>query len=145
MAGTPKKRAMLLSIDKHDAEIRALVEGGKTLREIESATGFPHQRIHEWLTHASRADWYKSCRRAKATMSAETMLEIMERATRESIAVDRERSKAHQWTAERLDPDNWGNRPLVAVQLNHITTFVDSLRKSNNVKERAARTLEDAE
>jgi hypothetical protein len=131
MAGTPKKRQALATIDARGAEVLALVEEGKSLREIEAVTGFPFQRIHAWLKKPEREEWYKSMKQAKAAACAEESWRVLLGATRDSIPVDREKAKNLQWQAERLDPDEWGNRPQVAVQVNILEAFVEALRMGN--------------
>jgi hypothetical protein len=129
MAGTPKKRAAMVAVQDKAAEVVQLAEAGKSLREIESATGLPYQRVHAWLTHPDRKEWWESVRKSRAAQAAEESHEVLKQATHATIPVDRELSRNLQWLAERLDPDGWGNRPTVAVQVNVAAAFVQAFRE----------------
>jgi hypothetical protein len=128
MAGTPKKRAAMLAVQDKAEEVTRLAEEGKTLREIGEATGLPYQRVHAWVTHADRKEWWDAIRKARASQAAEESHTVLRQATHATIPVDRELSRNLQWLAERLDPDGWGNRPTVAVQVNVAQAFVEAMR-----------------
>lgn len=129
MAGAPKKRAAMLAVEAKAEQVKALAEEGKSLRDIERATGLPYQRIHQWCTAAERAEWWKNIRRSRASKAADDAQAVLDGASRDTITVDRERARNLQWMAERLDPEEWGNRPTVAVQVNLAAAFVQALRE----------------
>lgn len=142
--GNPGPLARFLTVTADPSTPEIIVQrlaGGETLRDITKAWEIPHKRFLAWI--AANAALTEQCKRVLEIAGIEMRmegLEIVDGASAESIAVDKQRALYR----ERLSRDL--NRPLFGkfTQHKHEHSF-DLGERLRRARERQPQTLESVE
>jgi len=120
MAGRPIYREAVVRIEDKGGEAYVLecIMDGHPTAAVAAVCDISRGMLYEWL-HKDNERWerYQEARRIGAHVLAEQALEIVDDATSETIAVDRERARIRQWLAERANPRDFGKEAGVQVNL----------------------------
>lgn len=132
MAGTPKRRAEKALIRARLDEVCEMFAAGHTERQIAELLGVSKGSLYRVAQEdAETAAAFARARRAGALVMADETIEIADETERNAF-VDPAKSadmriKARQWYAARLNREELGDSPKVAVQLNvadmHLTAL----------------------
>lgn len=118
MPGAPKMAAIKRKLnDQAQAIYRAIAEG-VIHREIAAQVGVETTQLTRWLNHPSRRERYQSLRRVRAQSLVDGATVALAQADPLTIRVAEAQANWAKWLAGRLDPERWGDRPAVAVQVN---------------------------
>jgi transcriptional regulator with XRE-family HTH domain len=129
MAGQPKTRAMLATINTHGVE--ALLEriaNGETLKAVAESIGVSRQTLGGVLNSDDNREALRAARKAAAGGFAEETIEIAEASTALTERVDQLRIKSRHWLAERWDRETYGQQPTSVFNLSVGQLHLDALR-----------------
>lgn len=136
MAGRPKTKAILASLDKIglDAILEKLGEGATTA-EIATACGVSRPMLSKFLNLPEHRDKYTLARETRAANHAERIEELanmVEAGTMEPntarVSID-----ARKWIAARMDPSRWADNKGVQVNVSITDLHLGSLRKVTTI------------
>jgi hypothetical protein len=129
MAGRPKHRAQIVTLDNAGPEdVLARVAEGETVKAIAESLGVRRQEFYMWIKKRGLTEQFQEAKKLSAEEAVDLATARIEKATPESISVDREYVKLAMWRASHLDRDQWGDRPTVAIQINGPEAFVQAMR-----------------
>jgi len=88
------------------------------LSDVEVELGLAQATLHHWIN--TREDWiaaHADAKRAQAESCVRQGLEYALNGTVEETGRDTLRTKTLNWISTRLDPENWGDRQKVSLDL----------------------------
>lgn len=130
MAGQPKRRAEMVKLDDKGAEqILTEIAEGRSVTDITANLGIRREQFYQWVNRRGLKEQLAAARKLQAEGLVEKVTTRLEKATPESIGVDREFAKHVQWLSGKLDRDTYGERPTVAVQVNLGEAFLQAMRE----------------
>ena len=130
MAGRQKYRQIFAALETREQDILNRISAGRTLASIAHDLGVHRPTLSAWLAgDEARAERYALAKKAGAAAIAEDVVAIADASTRETVAADRLRVDARTWLAGRWDPETFGDRPGVAVNVDLGDLFLRAHRE----------------
>ena len=135
MAGRPKRRALIKTIEEHggvDAIIQA-VEDGASLAGIAKHLGVTRPMLSTWLNRSPETkERLATARETSAHALADESLDVARTTDETNARANAVIIKALQWNASKRDRHTYGDQPQAVVQVNVNTMHLDALRKVNS-------------
>jgi AcrR family transcriptional regulator len=123
------------------------VMGGTSTADVSRICDVSRGMLYEWL-HKDETRWqrYQEAREIGAHAMADEALDIVDRATNDTITVDRERAKVRQWLAERANKKDFGkDRGDVNLNLSIGDLHLDALQAAQKALPMGEGQVVDAE
>jgi hypothetical protein len=105
------------------------IADGETLADIAREYEMSRSVIQQWFGRdPDRREALRRARVLAAASLADQALSIADQAESENVQVAKLRIETRRWLASRMDPEQYGDRPTNAVQINIGTLHLDALR-----------------
>lgn len=129
MAGRPKTRAMLATIDRHSAaSLLAQVAEGRTLTQLAQDLGVSRQILSGFLNSDQHREGLRFARAQAADILAEDSVSISDAATPQDVQVAKLRTDIRRWLASKWYRELYGEQPAANVNINLGQLHLDALR-----------------
>lgn len=138
MAGNPILRAAVATIEAKGGYQRICerIADGETMTDIAREYGIGRSVMQDWFKRdPARREALRRARETAASALADQALTIADTTDAQNVQVAKLRIETRRWLASRMDPEQYGERPTTAVQVNIGALHLDSLRKVNTTQE----------
>ena len=136
MAGRPKRKKDLVALDTMgEAPVAELLESAMPIAEVCRTLGVGKRALMEWLERdESRAGLLSHARARAAHHLADQALEIAD-SDDGDVPARRLRVDTRRWLAGRWNPNAYGEKNAVAVQVNVSDLHLDALRSVKTLEQ----------
>lgn len=138
MPGSPQKRQAIQTIEERGGylPICRRIADGETLADVARDYNTSRSVIQQWFARdPERREALRRARVLAASAFADQAITIADTADAQNVQVAKLRIETRRWLASRMDPEQYGERPTTAVQVNIGALHLDSLRKVNTTPE----------